>query len=361
MGHERSNDPEGLPAGQATNCRIRCNKIFFDILILCELGGFMFGKFFIYCLITTVGASTLLAQTPEPNKGQPLVRTFSWSSDDGYLGVQTVEVTRENFAKFGLRDVRGVAIDKVIENSPAAASGLQAGDVIVRFNGEEITSSRKLTRLVTEVTPDHSARLTVIRAGSEREFTVVIGKRPMPKFDEGTFDLDLPNIRIPEVPDMPMMRDLPRVQVNPRMPEIDIQPFGFIGGGRQIGIGIVPLSKQLAEHFGVSGGVLIDTVRPDSPAAKAGLKAGDIIVEADGAAVKGDGELVRAIREKKEGQLTLTIVRGGERQNIKVVPEEVKGLFDHYFEAPVSPATPGKARSIPSVPLDQFMFRGRVI
>ena len=63
---------------------------------------------------------------------------------------------------------------------------------------------------------------------------------------------------------------------------------------------------------------------PDSPAAKAGLKAGDIIVEAEGKEVKGEGDLIRAIAEKKEGDVTLTIVRDRNRQTIRVTPEEAK-------------------------------------
>jgi membrane-associated protease RseP (regulator of RpoE activity) len=81
---------------------------------------------------------------------------------------------------------------------------------------------------------------------------------------------------------------------------------------------------------------MIDDVRSDSPAAKAGLKAGDIIVEADGKAVKNEGDLIRAISEKKEGDVTLTIVRDRNRQTISVTPEDVKNGFNS-FELPAVP------------------------
>ena len=96
----------------------------------------MLRKLFVFYAIAAFSTAVIFAQTPEPKPGEPLVRSFSWSSNEGYLGVQTGEVTRENFSKFGFREVRGVAVEKVIEGSPAAAAGIQYGDVIVSLNGK---------------------------------------------------------------------------------------------------------------------------------------------------------------------------------------------------------------------------------
>ena len=331
----------------------------------------MFRKPFILFVIGAfVGG--VFAQTPEPKKEKDKDKehVFSWSFDgDGsYLGVQTVEVTRENFAKFGLREIRGVAVEKVIDGSPAAAAGIQAGDVIVRFNGEDVSSSRKLTRLLGEVSPDHTAKIIVIRGGSERELPVTVAKRPMPKFEQGNFEFNFPNdlkIDIPKI-DIPQIQ-LPDLKNLPNLP--DFQGGDFVwqhfGGGRQIGIGLTPLTKQLADHFGVENGAMINSVRENSPAAKAGLKAGDIVVEVDGKAVKGDGDIMRAVREKGQGEVTLTIVRGGSRQTVKVTPEVSKGGFEFdndHFELMVPPQPPGNVKSPPTpMPLDNFFVRGRVI
>jgi membrane-associated protease RseP (regulator of RpoE activity) len=77
----------------------------------------------------------------------------------------------------------------------------------------------------------------------------------------------------------------------------------------QLGLGITPLTQQLAEYFGVAGGILINSVRRDSPGAKAGLKAGDVIVAIDSVLVRGALGVVRVISAKKEGDFTLKIVR----------------------------------------------------
>ena len=68
--------------------------------------------------------------------------------------------------------------------------------------------------------------------------------------------------------------------------------------------------------------------REGSPAEKAGLKAGDIIVEADGAPVKGSMDLINAINAQKVGTVSLTVVRNGSRQTLTVTPEESKGEWD---------------------------------
>ncbi|MGQ0542447.1 MAG: PDZ domain-containing protein [Blastocatellia bacterium] len=328
---------------------------------------------FAFISLIVVAAAFTAAQTPEP-KVRGETKVFSWTFDGGsYLGVQTEEVTRENFSKFGLREVRGVAIDKVVEGSPAQTAGLQDGDVIIKFNGEEVTSTRKLTRLVSEVSPDHTVKITVLRAGVEREISVTVGTRPTPKFEDGAFAFGTPGQvgkmqfpQMPNAPKLPEFNEFPRALIEPGTPGQGL--VWRLGGGRQIGVSIYPITKQMGETFGVSGGVMISNVRENSAAAKAGLKAGDIITEVDGKAITNNMELMRAIGEKKEGDATLTIVRDKNRQTIRVTPEEVKGNFEHFFEfppdAPKAPAQinmPRPSAPVAPVPIDQFLVRGRIV
>lgn len=275
-------------------------------------------KLFAAFLITAAMCVGAIAQAPR-------VEGFTFTTDGGYLGVQTQEVTKDNFSKFGLREVRGVAIEKVVENSPAAKAGLQDNDVIVRFNGEEVTSTRKLTRLIGEVAPDHQVRITVLRNGSEREISATLGKRPGMTFSEGMF-----RTTVPSVPSIPSVPSVPRVWTYPEGTVITPEKFGefySFGAARQIGVSVSTLGKQLGDYFGVAEGkgLLINNVRENSAASKAGLRAGDVIVEVDGKAVSTTGELSRAINEKKEGDVSLTIIRNKNRQTIRVTPEKGAG------------------------------------
>lgn len=86
----------------------------------------------------------------------------------------------------------------------------------------------------------------------------------------------------------------------------------------KIGVGLTPLTVQLAEYFRVAGGVLVNTVRKDSPGSKAGLKAGDVIIGIDSEVVRSGLGLVHAIENKKEGDVTITIVRDRKEQNINL-------------------------------------------
>lgn len=301
----------------------------------------MFYRSFVSILIVTSSFILAIGQKPEARKElekAPQTFAFSFAGDGGYLGVQTQEINKDNFSKFGLRDVRGVAVEKVLENSPAAAAGIKDGDVIVRFNGEEITSSRKLTRLVGEVDPDHQVKLTVVRNGSEQEITATVGKRPAAGFGNGNFSFSMPeppnNFDIERLKDLPQIKDFPELKDFPKSEGFKAFTFPdgdgkvltwFSGNGRQIGVGVTSLTRQLAQHFGVESGVMINDVRENSAASKAGLRAGDIIVEADGKVLKGDFDLMRAVNGKKEGDVQLTIVREGKRQTISVTPEPSKG------------------------------------
>src|SRR5262245_58216306 len=99
----------------------------------------MFSRSFLSVMIVTSAFTLIFGQTPQTKKESKPDNpdknfTFFYDGDGSYLGVQTSEVTKENFAKFRLKEVRGVAVEQVMDNSPAAAAGIQVGDVIVRFN-----------------------------------------------------------------------------------------------------------------------------------------------------------------------------------------------------------------------------------
>lgn len=262
------------------------------------------------------------AQTQEPEAlvapqepDTPLSREFSFFIGGGsFLGVHAEEIDKENMQRYGLRDVRGVGVTEIVKDSPAEKAGLRKDDVIVRFEGDSVTSVRKLSRLVSEVAPDHSVRLTIVRGGAEQELSVTLAKR---KNTENVFG-SMPEI-FKTMPRGEMKIDPGKIQIDPGQ---DGLVFAF-GGNRRIGISTQPLTKQLADYFGVKdGGLLITSVSEDSPAAKAGLKAGDIITAVDGEKVESSGDVARAINKKEDGDVSLTIVRDRNTRTIKVTPEK---------------------------------------
>lgn len=293
----------------------------------------MLRKSLVFILLFTVSSLVIFAQdAPKPDKNE-VRKVFGFATVGGgsYMGVELKEVSKENFAQLGLSEVRGVAVGKVIKDSPADKAGLQVGDVIVRFNTENVTGTRQLIRMISEVAPDHKAILTVFRGGSETEISITMGKRPEPRLVTGDFEFPRMNIPPGEFPD---------VQRIPQPGKGEDNFIWRVYSGRSIGVGVTPLTDQLADYFGIKDGkgLLINRVSKDSPAERAGLRAGDVIIEIDGKKVSGNNDLIRRIYEQKEGNISLTIIRDKNRQTVTVTPEENKdGETSFTFEVPEPP------------------------
>ena len=351
-----------------------CKKIIF-----LDFGGAMLKKLFIFVSIFVLAYMAVSAQQlpapgapaspAAPKPGDRNIMVFH-DDDGGYLGVMTVAITNDNFSKFGLKEARGVGIEKVIENSPAAQAGLQNGDVVLRFDGEEVKSVAKLSRMIGEVAPDQKVRLTILRGGNEQEITATIGKRvPF------TFERMAPMGSFPALPGSPSGEFKLSDEFFKNLPPGEFPNNGsFVwnfSAGRKIGVVAESLTKQLGETFGVADGkgLLIMEVRENSPAAKAGLKAGDIITEVDGTVVAESMELVRAVNAKKEGDVEITFVRDKNRNKIRVTPEQSKDDMPTVFQTmpggsgekqtlvlprtpnvPETPMQPGAVQAVPAVP-----------
>jgi membrane-associated protease RseP (regulator of RpoE activity) len=245
--------------------------------------------------------------------------TFAFSFDgNGYLGIAPENVSKENMSLYGMNSPRGVGISRVSEGSPAERAGLKKGDVILQFDNEPVTSTRKLMRLINEAAPEQTVRLTISRNGSEQHVNVTLGEREMPRAFRSVIPPDANGYFRMNPPNAPNAPNAPRAWGG--SPEA----FSFaFGNNRRIGITTTQLTKQLADYFGVSGGrgVLVSSVTESGPASRAGLKAGDVITEVNGERIDDAGDFVRALNQKEEGDVTLTVIRDKSQRTIKVTPE----------------------------------------
>ncbi len=234
---------------------------------------------------------------------------------DNYLGIFGEDVTRENMGRYNLREPRGVVVARVADGSPAARAGLKSGDVILKFDGEQVSNYRKLQRLINEAAPDQSVRLTISRNGSEQEVSITVSRRP-------SNGIGFSNVWTPEQ-SQELIRGMEDAQraFGPGFGQGLGYSFGF---GRRIGISTTPLTRQLADYFGIAGGsgLLVTSVTESSPAARAGLKAGDVITAVDGEKVESSGDLSRMLNRKTEGDVSITIVRDRNQRQLTVTPEK---------------------------------------
>ncbi len=108
-----------------------------------------------------------------------------WSG--AYLGVELVNLNEPLRAHFGVPEGSGVLVSNVVDGSPAARAGVQVGDIITRFDGEDVTSSRKLTTMVRKAEAGDPADLEVWRDGKVETVSTTLDERPRPDLQANSF------------------------------------------------------------------------------------------------------------------------------------------------------------------------------
>jgi S1-C subfamily serine protease len=103
---------------------------------------------------------------------------FRGDADRGWLGVHLQDLNEQLGDYFGIEDGAGALVTEVEEDSPAAAAGLQAGDVIVALDDEEITSERELLERMSDTEPDQEVTLRIVRRGDATDVPVTLGEAP---------------------------------------------------------------------------------------------------------------------------------------------------------------------------------------
>jgi serine protease Do len=242
----------------------------------------------------------------------------SRSSGDAWMGVYTQTVDHEMARAFNLKSERGVVINEVVEDSPADKAGLKEEDVIIGANGSKIETSDDLTDLVDDAKPGDKVTLDVIRDGKEMQLAITLGDRS----DSNERDFSWTS---PKAPMAPMAPITPRNFA-----------FNFNGydNGSFIGVSLTDLTEQLGDYFGVKNGngVLVSDVDRDSPAEKAGIKAGDVIVAIDGEKVSDSRDVQDLVQDRKAGTTaSIDVLRDHKPMTLKVeVDKRKSGNFFGY-------------------------------
>jgi serine protease Do len=239
-------------------------------------------------------------------------------SASGYLGVEIEEVTHDVAGRLRLREERGALVTGVTGDTAAAKAGLQKDDVIIKWNGEAIESARELSRHIRETPAGRSVRLGVLRNGSEMEVAVTLGSRG----DYSNYIGVAPIAPVaPGAPIAPRARIAAMSAIPARV---------YVRERYQLGISLQSMSPQLAEYFGLQNrnGTLVTFVHPDSAAAKAGIKAGDVILSVGGTTVDNPRRVSEALRDKGEGAVEVKLMRDRQERTVTVQLEKGKTSFN---------------------------------
>jgi serine protease Do len=223
----------------------------------------------------------------------------------GWLGLEMTEVTDQEAKDLNLTPPGGVLVARVLPDGPAAKAGLQTNDVILQYDGHDVEGTVQFRRLVKETPPGRSVGITVLRAGHEQKLTVQVGNQSRymgNEWNQGTSVIVPPGA----------------FNFKMDMPEL------YIGMTPVLGIEGEDVSGQLGEYFRVPGedGVLVREVSAGTPAAKAGVKAGDVITRVNGVTVTTLAELRARLRENREEKtISLMVIRQGAPRSITVTLE----------------------------------------
>ena len=260
-------------------------------------------------LQASVRAAVQLAQDqkrievrPEPGDEDAMVLL----GDDGasWLGVESQEISAEKAKELKLPAERGVLLERIVPDSPAAKAGLKDNDVITEINGQRVEGAAQFRRMIREIPAGRSVQFTVWRDGRAQTVSVTLGKSEDHanmwfKTAPRAFSFQLPNIEVPEVAPMP---------------DMDMGGYAVLAGSRpRLGIDAEDLNGQFGAYFGAPDGegVLVREVNTGSPAEKAGVKSGDVITSLNGERVRSLGDL----REKLAGKHDEKTVKLGVLRN----------------------------------------------
>ena len=264
----------------------------------------------------------------------PEERLVFSSEDSGttaYLGVDIADVTGERLSTLKLKEEKGVEVTMVDQDAPAGKAGMKEHDVILTMNGTTIESAAQLRRMIRETPPGRVVTLGLSRDGQPVTVKVQLADREKefalgPKSKE--FRLDIPEIHIPE---------------------IDIPSFNMVvsTSSARSGLTVENITPQLGEFFGVKNGngVLVRNVEKGSRAEKAGLRAGDVIVKVNDEPVHDTSDFTHAVRSRKGGSVSVSVVRDKKEQNLNLtLPEHKESgdlLEEESFDEPLFQADSG--------------------
>jgi serine protease Do len=191
----------------------------------------------------------------------------------GMIGVQVQNVTPELAKSFGLSEPKGALVAEVMPGEPAQKAGVHRGDIIIEFNGHPIHEMNELPRLVADTAPGSKATIKVLRHGKEKTLHLTITQLTEQKQTQAKKE--------------------------------------YRGKKTALGLEVENLDPNLARQFGLRDhrGVVVVHVDSGSPAAEAGLRSGDMILEVGGTVVSTAKEYHQALAKVKKGQIARFLIK----------------------------------------------------
>jgi len=200
----------------------------------------------------------------------------------GWLGVRIQTITDELAETLALNSSKGALVADVTDGGPAKAAGIEAGDVIVKFDGRDVPLMRDLPRIVAETVVGKKVDVVVIRKGTEMNFTVTLGRLEDAEKAQTKVSTNTPEEN--------------------KVAEVE----------SSLGLKLSPLTSELRAQYKITDkvkGVLITEVEEASSAAEKRIKAGDVIIEVGQEEVNNPDDVVNRVAAlKSEGRKSVLLL-----------------------------------------------------
>jgi serine protease Do len=238
-------------------------------------------------------------------------------SSQGYLGIEMRDIDNDRAGALKLKDAAGAEVTYVDHDAPAGKVGLRIHDVILQMNGQQVQGVEQLRRMLRETPAGRNVALVIWRDGQQQTLNVQLADRA--KIEQDAWS------QIHTVPDPD--DDSTITLVGPSGHGAGNGFFGsFTIGTPTVGLDLDPLGSQLADYFGIKDGqgLLVKHVAENSPAASAGLKAGDVITKVNGESMPTLNTWAKAIHANRGKPVQITIVRNRKEQILTMQAGDTK-------------------------------------
>jgi S1-C subfamily serine protease len=256
---------------------------------------------------------------------------FVGDVSSAFLGVSCEEETEH--------EEGGALVNHVVDDSPAAAAGMDEGDIIVEFDGETVRGPVGLTKLIHAREAGDAVKITVVRDGKRHKLEAELGDRmeAMPKslawtfLEDNDFDFEAQEkfLESQELfrENMERLKDRYIDLQHCEEGDCTVHLFESWVGKPKLGVQLVEMTPELREHLGGEGeiGVLVSKVLPGTPAKEAGIRVGDLIIAVDGQEVSESTDIRRALADNSGETFDVEVIRDGTPVSVEVTlpePEE---------------------------------------
>lgn len=252
----------------------------------------------------------------------------------GYLGVDIRDIGDEQVAALKLKESRGAEVIHVDHDGPAGKAGLREHDVILQMNGQVIEGEDQLRRILRETPAGRTVNMLISRDGQQQTLTTQLANR-----EELEREAWQNRWHVPEPEGQGGGPSGPTGNVSTGgssaretfvpAPSVITRGHNFIGTlttpSGYTGATVQVLGPQLAEFFGTPGvGVLVQSVDGNSPAALAGLRAGDVVIRANSTTMTSVSDWAKVVRDNKGKNVAVVVLRDKKEQTLTLVPDRKK-------------------------------------